>query len=45
MMGHDVSRQFAGDMAKAAAAVKARVLVIVAREITEGPFGRDRSGG
>jgi homoserine O-acetyltransferase len=30
MMGHDVSRQFGGDMAKAAAAVKARVLVIVA---------------
>jgi homoserine O-acetyltransferase len=29
MMGHDVSRPFAGDMAKAAAAVKARVLVIV----------------
>ncbi len=29
MMGHDVSRAFGGDMAKAAAAVKARVLVIV----------------
>ena len=30
MMGHDVSRPFNGDMAKAAAAVNARVLVIVA---------------
>ena len=29
MMGHDVSRPFGGDMSKAAAAVKARVLVIV----------------
>ncbi len=29
MMGHDVSRPFDGDMAKAAAAVKARVLVVV----------------
>lgn len=29
MMGHDVSRAFGGDMKKAAAAVKARVLVIV----------------
>lgn len=29
MMGHDVSRPFGGDMAQAAAAVKARVLVIV----------------
>ncbi len=29
MMGHDVSRPFAGDMAKAAAAVKARVLIVV----------------
>ncbi len=29
MMGHDVSRPFGGDMRKAAAAVKARVLVIV----------------
>ncbi len=29
MMGQDVSRPFGGDMAKAAAAVKARVLVIV----------------
>jgi homoserine O-acetyltransferase len=29
MMGHDVSRPFGGDMAKAAAAVKARSLVVV----------------
>lgn len=29
MMAHDVSRPFGGDMAKAAAAVKARVLVVV----------------
>lgn len=29
MMGHDVSRPFGGDMAKAAAAVKSRVLVVV----------------
>ena len=29
MMGHDVSRPFGGDMRKAAASVKARVLVIV----------------
>ena len=29
MMGHDVSRPFGGDMAKAAAAVKARLLVVV----------------
>ena len=29
MMGHDVSQPFGGDMQKAAAAVKARVLVIV----------------
>jgi homoserine O-acetyltransferase len=29
MMGHDVSRPCGGDMAKAAAAVKARVLVVV----------------
>jgi homoserine O-acetyltransferase len=29
MMGHDVSRPFGGDMSKAAAAVRARVLVIV----------------
>jgi homoserine O-acetyltransferase/O-succinyltransferase len=29
MMGHDVSRPWAGDMAKAAAAVKARVLIVV----------------
>jgi homoserine acetyltransferase len=29
MMGHDVSRPFGSDMAKAAAAVKARVLIVV----------------
>ena len=29
MMGHDVSRPFGGDMSKAAAAVKARVLIVV----------------
>ena len=29
MMAHDVSRPFGGDMAKAAAAVKARVLIVV----------------
>jgi homoserine O-acetyltransferase len=29
LRGHDISRQFGGDMAKAAAAVKARALVIV----------------
>ncbi len=29
MMGHDVSRPFGGDMSKAAAAVRARVLVVV----------------
>ena len=29
MMGHDVSRPFGGDMSKAAAAVRARVLIVV----------------
>jgi homoserine O-acetyltransferase len=40
LRGHDVSRQFGGDMAKAAAAVKARVLVIVDsqdHEVVPGP--------
>jgi homoserine O-acetyltransferase len=32
MIGHDVSRRFGGDMARAAAAVKARVLVVAALE-------------
>jgi homoserine O-acetyltransferase len=39
-LGHDISRRFGGDMAKAAAAVRARVLVIVAlqdHEAVPGP--------
>lgn len=32
MLGHDVSRRFRGDMAKAAAAVKAKTLIVVAIE-------------
>jgi homoserine O-acetyltransferase len=32
MLGHDIFRQFGGDMARAAAAVKARVTVIVATQ-------------
>jgi homoserine O-acetyltransferase len=40
MMGHDVSRPFGGDMRKAAATVRARVLVVVSRQdhmVTPGP--------